>query len=298
MTDIDLLVPWQMTIDKTVLRGFHSKPSGKPVIHFLHGNGFSGLVYWPFLKHLTPHFDLFIGAVQGQGDSTSEEPFWGWNRHAFYTAQVWRHYQSMWPNSEHIAMGHSFGGVVSSLMLGDRRVAALHPNNFSQLITLDPVYFLPQMIGVMTLSDFFGFGSINKLAEITLKRTKEWPSREAALDSLSGKGMFKTWSPAAMQAYVDYALTENGEVTCLKCAPEMEAAVFGSFPKRLWSSIKKLSIPTIMIYGDKTYPFVSGAAKRLKKINKLAKIQRVSGSHCFMLENPEAAAKNVLTHLL
>ena len=34
------------------IRGEHSLPSGKPVIHFLHGTGYCGRSYWPMLQSL------------------------------------------------------------------------------------------------------------------------------------------------------------------------------------------------------------------------------------------------------
>ena len=49
--------------------GYHSEPSGRPVIHFIHGNGYNGLVYWPLLRRLHEHYDLFISDIQGHGES-------------------------------------------------------------------------------------------------------------------------------------------------------------------------------------------------------------------------------------
>ena len=38
------------------LRGWHTPPSGKPLLHFLHGNGFCGRAYEPMMQHLAEHF--------------------------------------------------------------------------------------------------------------------------------------------------------------------------------------------------------------------------------------------------
>ncbi|WP_199856223.1 alpha/beta fold hydrolase [Diaphorobacter sp. J5-51] len=46
------------------LRGHHSPPSGRPVIHFLHGNGYCGLTYAPMLERLSERFDLFLSDVR------------------------------------------------------------------------------------------------------------------------------------------------------------------------------------------------------------------------------------------
>ncbi len=61
---------WQyLTHHGFTLRGFHSPPSGKPLLHMLHGNGFSSLMYQPMLQVLSQHFDLFLSDAQGHGDS-------------------------------------------------------------------------------------------------------------------------------------------------------------------------------------------------------------------------------------
>ena len=60
------------------LRGWRSEPSGKPLLHFLHGNGFCGRAYEPMLRHLARDFDLWLCDVQGHGDSDhahGQEPF-------------------------------------------------------------------------------------------------------------------------------------------------------------------------------------------------------------------------------
>lgn len=297
MFDIEELIPWEMKVANTVLRGHHSVPSGKPVMHFLHGNGFSGLSYWPFLKQFTVHFDLFINCVQGQGDSDTSEPFWGWNHHALHTAEVWNNFQHLWQDVPKIAMGHSFGGVVSSLMLADKALCMKENIVFQKLILLDPVFFTPPMLGVMSLSEFFGFGSISSLAKITLKRTRTWPDREAAFASLCGKGLFKTWHPDAMEAYVEFALKNIPEGVGLKCAPEMEAAIFASYPRKLWSSLKRLPLPAVMLYGAETYPFVRAAAKKIVNRNKRVIAEQVAGGHCFMQEYPKDSYNRVKPYL-
>ena len=48
------LQPWAYTTSVQItLRGWHSIPSGKPVLHFLHGNGLCGRVYEPMLERLS-----------------------------------------------------------------------------------------------------------------------------------------------------------------------------------------------------------------------------------------------------
>ena len=64
------LHPWSHPArEGFTLRGWHSVPSGKPLLHVLHGNGFCARMYEPMLKPLSAHFDLWLSDVQGHGDS-------------------------------------------------------------------------------------------------------------------------------------------------------------------------------------------------------------------------------------
>ena len=78
-----LLQPWSHSCSAGfTLRGWHTPPSGKPLLHFLHGNGFCGRTYEPLLRLLAADFDLWLCDVQGHGDSDHGGRFHGWNRSA------------------------------------------------------------------------------------------------------------------------------------------------------------------------------------------------------------------------
>ncbi|WP_071871477.1 alpha/beta fold hydrolase [Atopomonas hussainii] len=287
------LIPWSHACSAGFTqRGLRSAPSGKPVLHFLHGNGFCGGVYWPMLAPLAEHFDLFLSDTQGQGDSDHGGRFHGWNRTAELCVEAWQAFAGEYAGVPMYAVGHSFGGVLTSLML------AQHPELFRRAVLLDPVLFTPKLIGVMALSDVVGLYSRNKLATATRKRRSHWPDRQAVVEGLRGRGMFKGWTEDALQAFAEHALkpAADGGVE-LKCRPSREAEVFSSFPRRLWSSLKKVQTPVQVIYGERTYPFVGEAVQRWRAINRNASGLQVPGGHCFMQEYPAASAERVLAFL-
>ena len=84
----------------------------------------------------------------------------------------------------------------------------------------------------------------------------------------------------------------------LKCRPSREADIFGSFPKRLWSSLAKVQIPTEVLYGQSTYPFIAGAVARWMALNPHVSGHTLAGGHCFMQEDAETAARRVTAFLL
>ncbi|MFN4065426.1 MAG: alpha/beta hydrolase [Parazoarcus communis] len=275
------------------LRGEHSLPSGRPVLHFLHGNGYCGRTYEPMLARLTPHFDLFLSDVQGHGDSDHGGRFHGWNRTAELCLEAWRARGRIFGNVPVFAVGHSFGGVITSLML------ARTPTQFSRAVLLDPVLFPPAMIGLMALSDVVGLYSRNALASRTRKRRHHWPDRLTAYQALEGRGMFKGWKEEALWAYVNHALrpAADGGVE-LKCKPAREAEIFSSYPKRLWSQLDKIRTPTRVLRGEDTYPFAAKGIARLCASNAMVSQRTMVGGHCFMQEDPASSAEAIRDFLL
>lgn len=288
-----LLLPWSYPCSAGfTLRGWHSPPSGKPLLHFLHGNGFCARTYEPLLALLAEDFDLWLCDVQGHGDSDHGGRFHGWNRSAELAVEAFLAQRARFAEVPCFAVGHSFGGVLTSLIL------ARQPQLFLRAVLLDPVLFTPAMIGVMALSDVVGLYRRNSMASKARSRRRQWPDRTAAFAGLHGRGMFKGWTDAALTAYVEHALkTVDGGVE-LKCRPSREADIFGSFPKRLWSSLAKVQTPTQVLYGQSTYPFIAGAVARWSALNPHVSGQIVAGGHCFMQEDPLTAAARVSDFLL
>ena len=124
------LYPWaQPTSAGFTLRGWRSVPSGKPLLHFLHGNGFCGRTYEPMLQRLAESFDLWLCDVQGHGDSDHGGRFHGWNRSAELAVEAFQANRAMFDEVPCFAAGHSFGGVLTSLIhiIGHLSVALVRP---------------------------------------------------------------------------------------------------------------------------------------------------------------------------
>ncbi|MDF3193284.1 alpha/beta hydrolase [Pseudomonas sp. 1928-m] len=274
------------------LRGWHSPPSGKPVLHFLHGNGYCGRVYTPLLALLAEDFDLWLCDVQGHGESDHGGRFHGWNRSAELAVEAFNAGRERFGGAPAYALGHSFGGVLTSLIL------AQQPQLFQRAVLLDPVLFSPAMIGVMALSDVVGLSRRTTLASKALKRRSSWPDRAAAYDALHGRGMFRGWTEEAFAAYIQHALKDSDKGAELRCRPSREADIFSSFPKRLWPSLGKVTTPTQVLYGERSYPFVAKSVARWCASNGHVSGHVVPGGHCFMQEQPEAAAARVSDFLL
>ena len=286
------LIPWSHACTEGfTLRGWRTPASGKPLLHFLHGNGFCSLVYQPMLMRLGEHFDLWLSDVQGHGDSDHGGLFRGWNRTAALAVEAFEAGRGEYADVPRYALGHSFGGVLTGLVLGSE------PRLFERAVLLDPVLFSRRMIGVMGAAALVGLHRRHALAVKAANRRSHWPDREAALASLHGRGIFKGWHDAALHAYVEHAIGDSGEGVVLKCRPSREVEIFSSFPARMWSHLGAIRTPTLVLYGEQTYPFVPHSVSRLAALNPSVTARQVAGGHCFMQEHPAAAAEQVLHFL-
>lgn len=286
------LIPWHYpTHYGFTLRGYHSQPSGKPLLHMLHGNGFCSRTYLPLLRHLAPYFDFFLSDAQGHGDSDHGGPFLGWNVSAQLAEAALQAHRHLFIGQHIIGVGHSFGGVLTALM----HCKADSP--FSQVILLDPVLFTPSMLTVMRSLNGVGLYRKNPMAKAALRRRQHWPDKKAALDYLTNRGMFKNWQPAALAAYIEHAMAPSEQGISLKCQPDREAEIFSSFPDKLWQQLSQPCLPLLVVYGNSSYPFVSKAVKKWQSRNPAVQSIITEGGHCFMQEAPELTAQLMLQYL-
>ncbi|MEE2001369.1 alpha/beta hydrolase [Alkalimonas sp. MEB108] len=286
------LLPWSFhTHYGFTLRGYHSAPRGKPVLHVLHGNGFCSRMYQPMLQQLATDYDLFLSDAQGHGDSDHGGAFIGWNESAELARQAWLAHRHLYPGVPHIALGHSFGGVLTALN------NASHPELFHQVILLEPVLFTPSMLASMKALSMVRLYKRNPYARAALKRRQHWPDKDSARHYLQQRALFRDWQPEALAAYIEHALKPSDQGVSLKCQPEREAEIFGSFPRDLWRQLANPCAPTLVLYGDNSYPFVAKALQKWQRLNPAIELQQLPGGHCFMQEAPEIAANAIQSKL-
>lgn len=282
------LDPWSFhTSPGFTLRGYRTAITGKPVLHMLHGNGFCSRMYQPMLHWLATHYDLFLSDAQGHGDSDHGGRFVGWNQSAKLAAEAWLAHKPDYGNVAVYGVGHSFGGVLTAL------IHTTAPSPFQAVILLDPVFFTPAMLTVMSALSGVRLYHKNPLAKAALRRRQHWPDRDAALHYLHNRGMFANWHPDALAAYIDHALKPSEHGLSLKCLPEREADIFASYPEQLWQQLAQPCPAVKVLYADNSYDFIIKSLLKWRKCNNAVSIERVSGGHCFMQEQPQLAAQAI-----
>ncbi|WP_282339185.1 alpha/beta hydrolase [Pseudomonas sp. PS02288] len=288
------LHPWSLPVaEGFTLRGWHSEPSGKPLLHFLHGNGFCTRTYEPLLRRLSDDFDLWLGDFQGHGESDHGGTFVGWNRSAELAVQCFESGRGLFGEVPRLALGHSFGGVLTGLILAER------PDLFQRAVLLDPVLFSPRMLMAMRFAALFGQYGRHQMARRAAARRNHWPDRPAVRANFEGRGIFKGWCEEALDAHIEHALrpAADGGVE-LKCRPSREAEVFSSSPQRLWPTLRQVRTPTRVIHGRDSYAFIAPSVARWCAASPSLSEQAVDGGHCFMQEHPEHTAVLVRGFLL
>jgi pimeloyl-ACP methyl ester carboxylesterase len=273
--------PWQSDAGRgPTLRG-RRVDSGRPLIHFLHGNGFCGGVYWPFLRGLLADHALFCQDLEGHGASDAPAHYAGTAAIIERVPQVID--EQCAGAAPMIGLGHSFGGAVTLA------VAAQRPDLFRALVLLDPILIpTPSWLGIKLA----GALGRNPMANGARRRRDRWASHAEVLDKLRGRGIYKGWREDALHSFVDHATRDDTDGRVLCCPRELEASIFEN-PVYPWRLIRRVQCPVLFLYGEASYPFLPKAARLAARLNPQISVHSLPGGHCFMQEDPERAADSV-----
>ncbi|MEQ1440025.1 alpha/beta hydrolase [Fontimonas sp. SYSU GA230001] len=274
---LQMTEPWQSAAGEgPLLRGRRSD-RGSRMIHFLHGNGFCGGVYWPFLRGFAGDYGLFCHDLEGHGASDAPARYSGTRAIVRRVPQVIAEQCGARPL---IGMGHSFGAAVTMA------VAADAPRRFDALVLLDPI-FLPTPLWLGSTLSYRV--NRNPMAQGALRRRDRWPSRDAALAALRNRGIYQGWREDSLASFIDHATRTDADGSRVLCCPKtLEAAIFGN-PVYPWRRLARIDCPTLFLYGESSYPFFKVAAEMTRRINPRIEIHGIAGGHCFMQEDPERA---------
>ncbi len=139
-----------------------------------------------------------------------------------------------------IGIGHSLGGVTSWL------ASLKRPDLFSQLILIDPVILrLNKSRGVSWLPYALKKKYI-PIVKIAANRRDIWNNKQAVIDHLGAKKLFKRFDPDVFEDFLKYGFKMNKEQLTLSYSREWEARVYAS-PPDLWPLLPKNKVPLTII---------------------------------------------------
>jgi pimeloyl-ACP methyl ester carboxylesterase len=219
----------------------HDLGGDGPPLLFCHPTGFHALTWAPLAAELAGAARCWALDFRGHGDSTApDDGDYAWTGMADDVLAVVDHIGG--PRDGLLAVGHSMGGAALVMAEQDR------PGTFAGLWLFEPIIPPPPEGPVR---------GPNPMAEAARKRRRRFPSRAAAYENYASKPPMDTMIPAALRAYVDHGFRDvpGGDVE-LKCAPEVEAAVFAaSFGSPVFGRLGEVHCPvTVAVSGEGGMP--------------------------------------------
>lgn len=253
----------------------------KDVLHFVHGNGFPSPCYRQLLQHLQDKFDCFyIDRVGHTKEFPVTENWHGLVREVIASIRL----QASQPV---VAVGHSLGGVLSLL------AAIEQPLLFKAVILLDSPLFGRLKSSLVRFSKVLGMIDRVTPAYRTRERRQHWQTRDQVLTYLKSRELFKTFTEACLEDYIDYGMQKNDEGYSLRFDRQIEYQIYRTIPHILGEYEGRLHVPSTVIYGSK-----STVVDRmdLRYMNKYYGIEHVKtkGTHMFPMEHPKTTANIII----
>lgn len=279
--DYAALPRWQSTAGTgPTLRGHHAAPpqADAATLHFLHGNGFCGGVYWPMLQTLARDYGLFTHDLEAHGDSDAPARFSGTGAILRRIPQVMRD-QGL-HEKKLVGIGHSYGGALTLA------VAAANPGLFKALVLLDPILLPAPAWWWFRNADRFGR---NPMSNGARRRRDRWASREEADQRLRGRGIYAGWTTESFDAFLDFATRDQGSERVLCCPKQVEAAIFAD-PVYPWKALPRVEVPVLFVRGAQSYEFFPWTERIIRRLKPEVQMHQLPGGHCFMQQDPRAAS--------
>ncbi len=253
-----------------------------PSLCFGHANGIPPATYSMLLFELSPYFHVTSFAARPLWPDCEPDGITSWNDLAGDFRRVLNRRQV----TGAVAIGHSLGSVLNILAAAD------DPSLFRAMVLIDPVVFSGWRSWSWGLSKYIGFGGRLPLVKGARRRRDRFPDLDAVRDSYSGKAVFSTWKPEVLEDYIRAAFEEGegGEVV-LRYSKAWEARIFELTPASVWRELGNLSIPMLFMRGGSSDTFLEGAANRVRRDLKTARVvELASSSHFVPMEHPQEVA--------
>ena len=259
----------------------------RPTVHWAHATGFHGRLYHPLLDELATDVNVLAWDMRGHGASVGAanfSTFRGWE--TYYrdmTALLGSLNEPVW------LAGHSIGATTSIM------AAARRPEKVRGLILAEPVIMDPGQGLKLWLAKLLRQSHRLSLAAGAARRRRVFDSHAAALDNYRGRGGFKTWPEAWLEAYVQHAFLPQDDQVRLACAPEWESTTFAHTEHNPWPGIRQLQCPVIALAAERGSTFSPEARKRLQALLPSADVRVLEGTtHFLPMEQTEIVREAIL----
>jgi pimeloyl-ACP methyl ester carboxylesterase len=255
-----------------------------PDVLFLHATGFNARTYRVMLEPLGARLHVLAVDLRGHGRSTLPAPRFGydsWNRHRDDVLRL---------IDKHIGApvalaGHSMGATTSLLVAGRR------PDLVLGLALIDPVILRPRRYAIAALPGMtMAMRGTTPIARAAARRRSAFPSAEAAVQALTGRGFFKSFTPEMLEDYVTDGVVADGAGVRLSCDPRYEAATFAAQRNDPWRALDRARSPIAILRAEKGSTLPQSCASRIVALRPEVRLATVEGaSHALPMERPDRA---------
>ncbi|OUS24325.1 alpha/beta hydrolase [Thalassotalea sp. 42_200_T64] len=249
----------------------------KPVINFVHANGFPAGSYRTFLAEFSPKYTTIAHRQFGHNNHYPIHNNW-----QYLVTELVDFIKKQ--DRKVICVGHSFGGVITFI------AACQHPELFRGIVMLDPPVLTGRLAWLLNLAKKTPLIDKISPAGKAKNRRRNWPLNTNLVGTFARKRLFQDFDPRCLQDYVDSAVTKRNKRLELMFSPEVEADIFRHLPSNLFKFKNKLTVPAALVYGENTDVLPVRYFKRFAALNQIGLTMMPNGGHMFPLEQPEKTA--------
>jgi len=255
----------------------------KTLINFAHANGFPAGSYQTLFNYLPENFHVIALDKYGHNEKYPVENNWQLlvnEMISFVLKELAEHNKA-----QVIAVGHSFGGVISFI------AACQRPELFKGVIMIDP----PIVTGSTALAMKYVkktrlIDKFSPSGKSKFRRTC-WPLGTDVGKLFESKSLFQNFDKRCLGDYIKHGIVERNKQLELVFSAEVETNIFRTLTENLSSYKNKLTVPTTLIYAEQTNVSPYSYFKKFARLNKKIDLITTQGSHMFPLEKPEETAK-------
>jgi pimeloyl-ACP methyl ester carboxylesterase len=261
-----------------------------PLLHLAHANGYPAQTYTPLIETLTPHYHVVSSITRAQWPDAQAKDLPSWEP---FVDDLFQFMEEQGAQNV-IGVGHSLGAMVTL-------VAALRrPELFKALVLIEPVLFRRRLLTTVTVARRLGLlKRLHPLIPTALKRRRLFASADEMFSRYRKARIFSRIDDRGLHAYVDSLAQPrpDGQVE-LAISPEWEARIYEQGPFNIWSQLKNLQPPLMLIRGAETDTLAAEAVEKLHRTLPNAVIHNLPNTgHLVPLEKPDEVSGLILKFL-
>lgn len=246
-------------------------------IQFSHANGFPSPCYAEMFGQLSRKYR--ICAIEAIGTDSRYPVTEGW---PLLVEQLVATLEREHRGEPVFGVGHSLGVYLTFL------AAAKRPELFRAIVMIDAPVSGPVKGGLLGATKTIGIVDRVTPASASRDRRAVWHSREEAKAHFRTRKLFRDFSEACLDDYVQHALVKKEDHFKLKIDPAIEYQIYRTIPHDMNRQLRDLKVPAGFIGGTES-DVIRRVGMALMRGRQFLK-RRVPGGHLFPFEHPRSAA--------